>query len=235
MAVDDQAYVISAAHYQETSALVRLLTSRHGLVSAVVRGVHATGRKSAALRAAIQLGNRVECQWSGKTSLKTIYHLELLGVSGLGSAEQFVCLTYVHELLLYFLREELLVDDVFPLYGSVLEGIGLHDMEQSLRTFEFGLLDCLGYGMDLGWDTESDAQVQPDLYYRLVPGSGLMLSGVHDAGAFPGSHLLAIQQRIYHDPALLKSAKRVSRLLLAFHMEGRPLKARQMYQELFGR
>ena len=234
MSIHDHAYVIAATPYQESSALVRLLTLEHGLVSAVVRGVYKTNKQSSAMRAALQQGNLVECYWSGRSNLKTAYKIELIASAGLDTAGKLVCLAYAHELLLYFSKDGLCQQEVFILYRQLLKGISDGKVEDSLRVFEFGLLESLGYGIDFGTDFSNNMPVEPGLYYQLVPGSGVRWAGMADIGSISGEHLLAIRMYEFTDPTVLRIAKRVTRQLLSFHMEGKPIKTRQMYRDLFG-
>ncbi len=233
MSTHDQAYIIYTAHYQESSALVKLLTRQHGIISAVVRGVRQSNKKSNGLRAAVQLGNLVECQWSGKTSLKTIYQVELVQSAALDTTEKFVCLSYIHELLFYFVQEEFHVDSVFVDYAGFIEKIRLDNVELALRIFEFNLLESMGYGIDFSRDAEMDMPVNIEKEYKVIPGFGLSLANGFDEQSYSGSDLLLIHQKDYSNSSLLLVAKKISRTLLEYHMDGKPIKARQLYRELF--
>ena len=234
MSIHDQAYIIYTAHYQESSALVKLLTRENGIISAVVRGVHHSNKKSNGLRAAVQLGNLVECQWSGKTSLKTIYQMDLVQSAVFDTTEKFICLSYIHELLLFFLHEEFHVDNIFDEYAGFIEKILGNNVEVALRTFEFNLLENIGYGIDFSREADEEKPVELEKKYLVIPGVGVRLSNGFDGQCYPGSDLLSIHQKNYGNPLLLSSAKKISRSLLAYHMEGKPIKARQLYRELFG-
>jgi DNA repair protein RecO (recombination protein O) len=234
MSTHDQAYIIYNAHYQESSALVKLLTRENGLISAVVRGVHHSNKKSNGLRAAVQLGNLVECQWSGKTSLKTIYQMDLVQPAVFDTAEKFICLAYIHELLLFFLHEEFHIDKIFAEYAGFIENILGSDVEWALRTFEFNLLENLGYGIDFSRVADDDMPVEAEKKYQVIPGLGVMHANDVDVLFYSGSDLLSMHHKNYNNPLLLSTAKKISRSLLAYHMEGRPIKARQLYRELFG-
>lgn len=233
MSIHDQAYIIYTAHYQETSALVKLLTQKNGVVSAVVRGVHQSNKKSNGLRATVQLGNLVECQWSGKTSLKTIYQMELLQAASFDSTEKFICLSYIHELLLFFLREEFHIDQIFDQYGGFLVEMANNKLEPALREFEFQLLEIMGYGIDFSREADVDAPVEPNKKYQVIPGFGVRCAADLDGHVYLGTDLLAIHEKKFATPVSLAVAKKISRTLLDYHMEGRPIKARQLYRELF--
>jgi DNA repair protein RecO (recombination protein O) len=233
--VHDLGYVLHAVHYQETSAIVRLLTREHGLVSGVLRGVYQNNKKSAPMRAAIQMGNRIECEWAGKSSLKTFYRFEQQKAVVLVDTQKFVCLSYIHELLMYFLQENIAVEAIFCAYKNFQEELMSGEIESSLRRFELDLLDELGYGMDLTWDSDAQEAISPDYFYTVIPGHGVRECSAETCGAVYGADLFAFQQRNFSLPSTLLAAKKINRKILAYYMDNKPLKARAMYSELFPR
>lgn len=61
MRFDDQGIILSVVKYSESTAICRLFTQEHGVISGAVRG--AFSRKQ---RGKYQPGNIIKCQWSGR-------------------------------------------------------------------------------------------------------------------------------------------------------------------------
>jgi DNA repair protein RecO (recombination protein O) len=229
----DEAYVIYNVHFQESSALIKLLTKNHGVISAVVRGVHQKGKKSNATRAALQLGNLVECDWFGHSSLKTISHLDSLKNHHFDTANKFICLSYIHELILFFTRENAFIENIFALYNDVINALCGNNIEVGLREFELALLESLGYGIDFSWDVTTQDAVKRECLYKVTPELGVSLVNVIENDIYAGEVLLQLQQRYFVSHEVLLVAKKICRQLLQFHMDGKPLKSRRLYRELF--
>jgi len=104
-------------------------------------------------------------------------------------------------------------------------------MAPALRRFEKRLLDALGYGPDL----ERDAAGQPidaAASYRYEPALGLAVCRPETAGALLGASLLGLAQDRLAEPRALADARRLLRAALEVHLEGRPLKTREMLSRL---
>lgn len=230
----DKAYVIYTKPYRETSAIVRVFSEQSGLLSGVVKGVHGKGRQAASLRSSLQIGNFIELQWQGKSSLKNIFQIELIETVSVVTAKKFMCLSYINELMLLLLPEEQVFENVFFHYSDVLKKIPLDvPIELLLRQFELILLEEMGYALDFSWDINSDEPVVSDVIYSVIPGEGVKRAD--DAGSikFSGKDLLLIASKDFSKVSTLVAAKKTNRLLLDYHLEGRVLKTRKLYHELF--
>ncbi len=234
MRYQDKAYVIYTKPYRETSAIIKVFSSQSGILSGVVKGVHSKSRQSASLRSALQVGNLIECQWQSKSSLKNIFQIELVEHTSVVSPQKFLCLAYVNELLLYVLPEEQISENLFHHYGDLLKKINLEiPVELLLRLFELTLLEEMGFAFDFAWDVVSDEPVHKDKFYVIVPGTGIRLAVESDYLKVSGKDLLLLAEKDFSQVSTLVTAKKVNRLLLDYHLEGRVLKTRKLYQEWF--
>ena len=104
-------------------------------------------------------------------------------------------------------------------------------LEPLLRSFEWRLLDELGYGFALNLDSEGQPIVARGLY-RLHTEAGLVPIGQLQPGAFQGVELLAMAEADWSAPGALAAAKRLMRQALAPHLGGRPLVSRELFMTL---
>ena len=93
-----------------------------------------------------------------------------------------------------------------------------------LRQFELGLLDEMGYGIDLSQDIQGEP-VQAGRYYQLDPEQGLLAA----SQGYSGNDLLAVINGDWQ-PATRKAALHLCRALLAPHLGDRPLKSRELFR-----
>ena len=239
MHIQDSGYLLHIRAYRESSAIVRFITVRHGLVCGVVKGVYKKDKRAAAYRAALQLGNALELSWFGKNDLKTLAQIETASLFPAPDQRLFLCLHYVNELLLHFLQEGIASEEIYQRYHLLLTNLAaFHDdiptmlLEANLRAFEFDLLESLGFAMDFGFDETGQKPVEAANRYHVIAGVGVQRLPEVDRSGFSGAVLLAIANRDFSDEKCLRAAKIISRYLLDFHLEGKTLKTRRLYREM---
>jgi len=223
--------VLHSAHYQESSALVTLFTRHSGIVRAVARGVFAQNKKANSMRSSLQMASYIECRWGGKTSLKTLYDFEQLANPIVTDSKSYLCIAYVHELLMHFLPEAYVAESVFFAYARCLQLLALNQNEIALRHFELDLLNDLGYGMEYTWNADAQEPIQIGGRYAIKAGHGVVEDT--SCNAILGGDLIALQQREFDNLHILALAKKVNRYLIHYYMEGKSIKSRAMYQDLF--
>ena len=106
------------------------------------------------------------------------------------------------------------------LLGSALSGLSTlvlaagNPLEPLLRSFEWRLLDDLGYGFALDSDIHG-APIAADGLYRLQVDAGLEQVFLLQPGLFNGTELLAMAEADWSAPGALSAAKRLMRQALA--------------------
>lgn len=226
MLVDSQpAYVLHSRAYRESSALVDFLTPK-GRLRAVLRG--ARGKAGSLARPFIPL----DAEFRGRGELKNVGRLEPAGIPNLLTGEALFSGLYLNELLIRLLPAEDPHPAVFDHYAmTVLALAEGRPLEPLLRSFEWRLLDELGYGFALNLDSEGQPIVASGLY-RLHTEVGLVPIGQLQPGAFQGVELLAMAEADWAVPGALAAAKRLMRQALAPHLGGRPLVSRELFMTL---
>jgi DNA repair protein RecO (recombination protein O) len=215
------AFVLHSRPYKETSALVDLFTPE-GRLRAVLRG--ARGKSGSQARPFLPL----EVELRGKGELKTVARLEPNGIPNLLHGDVLFSGLYLNELLIRLLPAQDPHPVLFEHYAALNAGRPLQPL---LRTFEWRLLDELGYGFAL----EQDVRGQPlvaETFYRLLPEAGLEAVDHLQPGLFLGRDLLALADADWEQPTTLATAKRLMRQALAPHLGGRPLVSRELFMNL---
>lgn len=216
------AYILHSRPYRETSALLDLFTPQ-GRMRAVLRG--ARSKKGSLARPFI----RLDIELKGHAELKTLSRLEASGVFHLLQGQPLFCALYMNELLMRVLP---LLDAqplLFEHYDLTLCALAAgRPVEPLLRTFEWRLLEQLGYGFSL----ERDIQGQPiatGCWYALQADAGFVPQGGIVPGGFAGDDLQALAAGDWQQPQVLRTAKRLMRQALAPHLGERPLLSRELF------
>lgn len=230
----DQAFVLHTMPYRESSAIVRLLSAQHGLISGVVRGVYQQNRKAQQLRAALQLGSHLEWQWKGDGSLKNITQCDLITHASIKDSRQLVCLSYINELLLHFLPAEQKAETLYCAYPQLLASIAFdEDAELCLRRFEQLLFEEMGCAIDMLWDHANDQAIDARKQYCVSPEHGVIANDGYSQGlVLKGSQLQLLANNDFTCLETRRLAKRVHRLIIDHHLAGRTLRARALYKQL---
>lgn len=219
------AYVLHSRAYRESSALVDFLTPQ-GRLRAVLRG--ARGKAGSLARPFVPL----DVEFRGRGELKNVSRLEAAGIPNLLHGEALFSGLYLNELLIRLLPEQDPHPATFDHYAMTVLALAQgRALEPLLRSFEWRLLDELGYGFALDMDRLGQPIAAAGLY-RLQADAGLEAVGQLQPGVFHGSELLAMAEADWSVPGALAAAKRLMRQALAPHLGGRPLVSRELFMTL---
>ena len=220
-----EAIVLHVRPYRETSSLIDLFTEDQGRLRLLAKGV----RRSKQSQAELLPFTRIRYAVGGRGELRLLTRYEAISGWSRLEGDALYCGFYVAELLIRLLP----LEDAHPgLYGdtlSVLQRLA-HGARPdfSLRCFERGLLEELGYGLNLHEDVEG-LPIVADEVYRYHPEQGAERLAAGQEG-IPGSALMALESGRFDDERDLMWAKRLMRSMLEVHLEGRPLKSRELFQ-----
>lgn len=216
------AFILHSRPYKETSALMDIFTPE-GRLRAVLRG--ARGKLGSVARPFSML----EIELRGRTELKTISRIEPAGEFNFLQGHALFCAMYLNELLVRLLPLNDPQPVLFKHYQLTVQGLA-HAMpvEPLLRTFEWRLLEQLGYGFSFELDSTGQA-LQAQMLYRLVPESGFEAVSQFQPGVFLGTDILALSAVNWQQEGVLHTAKRLMRQALAAQLGGRPLMSRELF------
>ncbi|GLR62677.1 DNA repair protein RecO [Marinospirillum insulare] len=225
------AWLLHSRPYRETSALAWLLTLEEGRVNAVVRGVRT---KKSRYRALLQPFTPLLVRVSGKHELKNLVGLEATSAPHWLSGEALVCGLYANELLSRLLLPSQACPALFRDYSLLLQLLNNTDQrEPALRRFELSLLEHLGY--PLLFNDHLGAPLAKECLYRWLPEQGfLMVQGIAEPHnrTYTGASLLAIANDDWQEKLTRKTAKALTRQLLAPLLGNKPLLSRQLFLQM---
>lgn len=216
--------------YRETSLLLHVLTLDYGRISLVARGMRQKKRRN---QQAIQLFQPFWLNWFGRGELLTLGKMEVTEAPYWLKGHSTLCGLYINELLVRLLSQQQAEPMIFEAYQQALSGLqAAEQTEQTLRIFEKRLLESLGYGVDLTTDHEGQA-VMPERHYGYLAEAGLRQCAEQDpARLISGASLQQLHDETLHDPVSLNETKQLMRVIINYHLEGKPLKSRQLFAEM---
>jgi DNA repair protein RecO (recombination protein O) len=221
-------YILHSRSYRETSVILEVFTHRYGRAGLVARGAR---RPRSPLRGILNPFQPLHFSWSGRGELATLRAAETVGVFAPLAGAAVMAGFYVNELLLKLLHRFDPHPDLFAHYASVLAALSdKSEIEQTLRSFELHLLREIGFALNLEHDALSHEPLRADETYEFRVDLGAILAerNANDDMQFQGADLLAIGRMEFGDASQLRSAKRLLRKVLDFHLGGRDLQTRRI-------
>jgi DNA repair protein RecO (recombination protein O) len=171
-------------------------------------------------------------EWSGRGEVKTLRRFEPSAEAGSRAielrGEHLYCGFYLNELLARLLPREDAHPWLFGFYQQTLAALTAGDgLETALRRFELALLEQLGHAPDLHADAEGLALEEEASY--CFTRDGARRCDPATSGAVHGATLFALARGELPDPRARREAKRLLRQLIGYHLDGRPLKSRELF------
>jgi DNA repair protein RecO (recombination protein O) len=222
----EPALILHVRPYQESSAIVQMLTLGQGRLAGVLRGYRSKKNGQVALQP-FSVGT---VSWVGRNDLVTIQKFEshhFIALQGDALYAGF----YVLELLTRLLRERAQDPQIFAAAMRVLEALEEDDpLQPTLRTFELDLLQQLGYGVDF---SDQGQPLDDSVQYYFEAQSGF--HAVQDASRqrsrqYSGLVLNQIAARSFSAPETQDAAKALMRAALSPLLGDKPLTSRKMFQ-----
>ncbi|MDG6777801.1 DNA repair protein RecO [Thiomicrorhabdus sp. zzn3] len=251
MEITQQAYILHARPYRETSLLATLLTAEQGKINAVIRGARGKGRAAMHKSALLQPFQKLLLQWRGKqhasSDLVTVRALEAEPLRFPLEGEASFCGLYINELLYRLLYPGVSVETLFGRYETALyELLKTQNRNQQawvLRRFELQILTALGVEIQCREDAHQQP-VQPQRLYHYYAEMGAY--PLSDAGseeiwlqesqqpvgqgvAIQGECLLKLADEAYCE-ICLPQWKALLRQILKTYLGPKPILARQLFR-----
>lgn len=224
------AWVLSRRWTGDTSAHVTFFTREQGILYATFRGGR-TPKRQSHLQAFTPLWLSVnKCHdWH------YVKQLEMISATLPLQGDHLFSGLYVNELLYHALQPCDAHPELYEAYECILNELSsLTDklqLEAALRRFESQLLVACGYEITYTYDVEG-APIQAETHYHLLPGVGFiptMEKGIY------GAYLLAIAHNDLSNANVLRAAKYIMRHAIDHALEGKTIKARELYRPPHGK
>ena len=227
----EPAWLLHHRPFRDSSRILDVLSRNHGRLSLVARGSRsAKSRLSGLLRPFLPL----QLSWVIRTDLGTLTGAEMDGRPIALTGDALLAAYYVNELLLNMLHRHDPQPEVFDAYGKTVRQLasGEH-IAILLRQFELELLRVLGYALNLDHDTQTLEDLDPDAWYEYrIEHGPVPVESQEGPMTFRGNELLAIRAQDFSSADTLRSANRLLRDVVSFHLGGKELKSRKVLREM---
>ncbi len=223
----ESAFIIHRRAYRNTSWLLESFTSNYGLIALVAKGARRPGHR---WRFLLEPFNKLQISFSGRGELMTLTGVEPGGYQARLQGNRLFSGIYLNEILFGLLHRNDAHEALFQAYEIALHELELADvsLEPALRRFELRLLDEIGYGLQL------IKTISPEKLYSYTIETG-PVAVEKDTGQTPvvsGRCLLALSNNDYSNQDLLLEMKQLLRYVLQYHMAGKPIKSRELFNDL---
>ncbi|MEM8843480.1 MAG: DNA repair protein RecO [Pseudomonadota bacterium] len=219
----EPSYILHTRPYRETSLLVYALTEHHGLMHMVCRGAR---KKSAQLQPFMKM----YMTWSGRGELVSLNKFELDKSTYTRDFRAHVQCFYLHELILALIPKMSPEPELFNLYEETLKLITEFPCrEEILRKFELQILSISGHPLQLKFDHNNDLEIEDHKHYRYEPDLGPThcVTTLTGWDVVSGKVLRCLDEYDFH-AEILPQAKIFLRGLIKYHLQGKPIMARQL-------
>ena len=170
--------------------------------------------------------------WKGQGDLKNLTAADPIDRPLLLGGELLFSGLYVNELLYRLLHQQDPHQDFYSYYRQFVNILAEGNLHEShLRQFEMLLMEELGYGLVLDFDSESGEPISKEGDYVYHPEQGLVsVQQSQNRMAYKGEDLLAIVRGNFSEKRVLRTAKHLMRGVIDFYLNGKPLNSRELYR-----
>ena len=226
----EPAFVLHTRPYRESSLVVEVFSRGHGRLGLIAHGAR---RPKSRTRGLLQPFTPLLLSWRGRGELPALVGAEADGGTLPPTGSAAIVGLYLNELLLRFVHRHDPEPGLFDHYRATIGRIIREgDPEPILRIFEKGLLEAVGFALELEREVDSGTAIAPDKRYRYTPNSGPRpwTSDGSPGVCVSGATLLALAHEQMVDPHTLREAKHLMRSIIDEHCGGRPLVSRELWR-----
>ncbi len=219
------AYLLHRRPFSDSQVMLDMLVEGVGQLRMLAR---VSGRQATKHKAQLQPFQSLLVQYSGKSDLKYINRFEPHGGQTMLQGTELYCGFYMNELTNRIVPINEPMESVYHLYKQHLDELSTtKNLQAVLRSYEFHLLEMLGYGVDFSVDAAGD-EINDAANYQYFAEYGFLLHDDPNSG-FSGKQLNAIAAHDFSAPDVLYMAKQLSRYLLKPLLGKKPLKSRELF------
>jgi len=224
-------FILHHRPFRDSSQILDVFSCDHGKLALVARG--SRGARSR-LRGVLRPFMPLALSWVIRSDLGTLTGAEINGEPLSLTGDALLSGYYVNELILHFLHRHDPQPEIFETYSRTIQALAAAEqVAPCLRQFEIELLGQLGYGLTLDHESGSRKALDPQQHYEYRVEQGpVPVKRTDGAMVFTGSILSAIAQRQFDDSDVLRSASRLLREVITFHLGGKELKSRKVLIEM---
>jgi DNA repair protein RecO (recombination protein O) len=226
-------FILHTIPYRETSLLVDIFTLNHGRLRCVAKGFRKPNKRGIAKTLFPYTEHHF--QWQGRGELKTLTQADPIQAPVFLKQESLFVGLYINELLYKLLHQNDPHQSLYEFYRQLMTQQSTSEIQQPvLRRFEMLLLEELGYGLVLDAEAEAGQAVSAESLYYYIPDQGLKLIQDQTADnfhAFSGADIMALGQGQLEQQSVLRAAKKLTRQVIDFYLDGKELNSRELYRQ----
>lgn len=226
-------FILHTIPYRETSLLVDIFTLNYGRLRCVAKGFRKPNKKGIAKTLFPYTEHHF--QWQGRGELKTLTQADPIQAPVFLKQESLFVGLYINELLYKLLHQNDPHQSLYEFYRQLMTQQSTSEIQQPvLRRFEMLLLEELGYGLVLDSEAETGQAVSSEHLYYYIPDQGLKLIQDQTADnlhAFSGADIMALCQGQLEQQSVLRAAKKLTRQVIDFYLDGKELNSRELYRQ----
>ena len=228
---NEPAWLLHHRPFRDSSQILDILSRDHGRLAVVAKG--SRGAKSR-LRGILRPFLPLQLSWVIRSDLGTLTGAEMDGAPITLTGDALLSGYYVNELILKLTHRHDPQPEIFAAYSQTIERLAANrDVARSLRQFEIELLRLLGYALNLDHDTATREPLMARQQYEYRAEQGpVPVDDREGPMVFSGAELMAIRNQQFADPAVLKNAGSLLRIVIAYHLDGKELKSRKVMREM---
>ncbi|OUL58711.1 DNA repair protein RecO [Pseudoalteromonas ulvae] len=219
------AYLMHRRPYSDSQVMLDMLVENVGQIRLLAR---LKGKQAIKHSAQLQPFQALLISFSGQGDLKYLNQFELATQPTPLKGKALYCGFYLNELSNRIIPINEPIDLAFELYQQHLRLLCQSDhYEPTLRSYEYQLLELLGYGVDFNYDAQGEP-IDCDALYLYVDEQGWCKQTTSHSG-FRGEQLVAFSQLDFTEPQTRLLAKQFARYLLKPLLGERELKSRELF------
>ena len=227
----EPAYILHVKPHLDKTRLVSALTLNHGWLRVVAR----LSTRFMGVPVEPFMPVRLSCRGTG--AMPGIRAYEVLARSKLRDARAQMLGMYLNELVMKMMAPQVPCAELFHAYENSLSRIGKNpDDEWSLRRFEVAVLEAAGHGLNLAHDTEGHA-LEAGQHYAYDPENGARPcapGGEAIDGAVFKCLSDADTDNAANNAECTRAARRFMRRMIDYHLQGKDVGTRRLFQYLEG-
>jgi len=226
-------FVLHRRNFSNTSLILDVFSAAHGRLAVFAKGARQHRRGRPAGGEILQPFRPLWLSWSGWGEVKTLVRYEAAGSTAELPGQVLYCGFYLNELLVRLLRRGDAHEALWAFYAAALTALATgEDVEAVLRRFELRLLREIGYAVELDREAGSGRPVVPGRWYVYEQELGLRVADPGDGQhALSGELLLSLAAGEPVSGPMAKTAKLLTRRLLAPYLGTRPLQSRELFRQ----
>lgn len=227
--LQSEAYILHRRDYGESSRILTCFTRDHGRVDMVCKGCRKSGKSGKVL----EPFRCYRLSWSGKSDLKTLIQIDELSMSSITkNASRLYCGFYLNELLRGIIRLAQAEPELFDLYHDTLISLGEQvetSIQPVLRRFELSMIQFMGYGISLEYESDGETPIVADRHYGLRPDQGFYTTAREAEIVARGDSIQALHLGSCMSPRQEREARNLTRMLISYYLPDTAIQSRKLF------